>query len=89
MLGTPTYGGEAITNKNVGTYELTISLPQNTTTSNYNITYSPGELVVTPKSVSVTVDNISKTYDGLTGGSFTFKVSGMASSDTVAVFGTP
>lgn len=89
MLGTPTYGGEATTNKNVGTYELTISLPKNTTTSNYNITYIPGEFVVTPKSVSVTVDNVSKTYDGLTGGSFTFKVSGMASSDTVAVFGTP
>ena len=89
MLGRATYGGAASTNKNVGTYELTVSLPNNNVTNNYNITYLPGELEITPRSVTVSVNANSKIYDGLEGGNFTFTVNNMAKSDTVAIFGTP
>ena len=89
MLGTATYSGAASTNKNVGMYELTVSLPNNSVTKNYNITYLPGELEITPRSVTVSANATSKIYDGLEGGNFTFTVNNMVKSDTIAVFGTP
>ena len=89
MLGKATYGGAASTNKNVGVYELTVSLPKNSVTQNYNITYIPGESEITPRDVTVSVNANTKVYDGLEGGTFTFTVNNMASTDTIAVFGDP
>ena len=80
-LGTPIYSGSATTAKNVGVYELSVTLPANTYTNNYNITYVDGLFQITPKSVTVTVATISKIYDGQVGGNFSFTISGLVSSD--------
>ena len=89
-LGSATYGGEATTNKNVGTHTLTVTLNENSyPTKNYNITYVDGTFTVTPKSVTVSGVTISKVYDGHAGGDLDFTVSGLATGDTKASFGTP
>ena len=87
-LGTPTYGGSAQSAKNVGVYELTVALAQNTYTNNYNITYIDGTYEITPKEITITATNVSKTYDGQTGGSFDFTVSGLVSGEAKTVLGT-
>lgn len=88
-LGTPTYGGAATTDKNVGTHVLTARLPGNSVSNNYEITYVDGEFEITKKSVTVSVGATNKVYDGEGAFSFNYTVDGLANGDTVDVLGTP
>ena len=88
MLGTPVYGGEATTNKNAGAHKLTVTLPANSVTANYEITYEDGTYTITKKKVTVSFVSGSKTYDGKPG-SYDFEVNGLALSDSKSVLGTP
>ncbi len=56
--GSITYAGA---DKNVGTYTIT---PSGLTSSNYNISYNNGTLVVNKAPLTITANNIEKTYDG-------------------------
>lgn len=89
MLGTPTWGGSAYTQTGAGTHELTITLPKNTVTSNYEITYNPATCIINKKALTVNPVGQEKTYDGATFSGFDFEVTGLASGDTKAELGTP
>ena len=89
LLGTPQYSGAAKTDKNVGVHTLAVSLPSNTATNNYNITYIDGIFEITKKKVSVSVIENFKIYDGKIGGNFDFAINGLVSGDTEESFGTP
>ncbi len=88
MLGTPTWGGAAYTQKNAGSHELTVSLPNNAVTANYEITYIPATCIINKKALTVTAHSQSKIYDGTT---FVhdFDVSGLVSGDTKESLGDP
>ncbi len=90
-LGTPNFGGDATTNKNAGTYVLSLTLPVNTATNNYNITYVDAKYTITKKDLTVIANNGTKVYDGkvATSADFSFSVQGLAASDTTAMLGTP
>ncbi len=89
MLGAPTYGGDAGSNKNVGSYSLTVTLPTNTVTSNYNITYANATYSISKKDLQIIAVATDRAYDGSTGGNFTFEMNGLVEGDTAESFGTP
>ncbi len=89
MLGTPSYGGDAITNANAGVYTLTVELPVNTVTLNYNIEYVDSTYTISKKSLLIIAKATDRVYDGTKGGSFAFEINGLVESDSIDDFGTP
>ena len=90
MLGTPEYGGNAVDAKNAGCYTLTVKLPENDATNNYEITYVAGEFEITRRKVAVNVRSDSKVYDGLpVGNSFEYSIIGLVEGEDISSFGTP
>lgn len=81
QLGTPQFSGEATQNKNVGTHILSVSLPANAVTSNYQITTINGECQISPKPLTITAVGGTKVYNGLAGGTFSFKADGLVEGD--------
>lgn len=64
----------------VGTYPITCS---GLSSTNYTISYAPGQLTVTSGSVLVTADNVSRVY-GQANPAFTVSYSGFASGDSTS-----
>ncbi len=91
ILGTPAFEGTATTNKNAGTYVLSVKLPVNTATNNYNITYVDAKYTITKKDLTVIANNGTKVYDGkvATPADFSFSLQGLVASDTKEMLGTP
>ncbi len=84
------YGTGATANATVGTYTSSVT-PSTATggtfvTSNYNITYSKGNIIVGAKALNVTASNVNKTYGQLltgTAGSAAFTSTGLENGETI------
>ncbi len=88
-LGTPTYSGNGVGAIDVGSYTVSISLPNNDVTKNYDITYASASFTITKRALSIRAVASNKTYDGKTN-TFDFEVvSGLASAHTKNNLGTP
>ncbi|MFT0891555.1 MBG domain-containing protein [Pseudochelatococcus sp. G4_1912] len=84
--GTLTYGGTSQGAKNAGSYTITAG---GLTSSNYNIVYASGTLVITKATLTVTANDASKVYDATAwsgGNGVTY--SGFAGSETADPHGT-
>ena len=68
MLGDPIFGGAATNNPNATTtgHTLTVRLPSNDVTNNYDFTYEDADAIILKKSVTVTALDGTKVYDGTT-----------------------
>lgn len=67
MLGDPIFDGAATNNPNATAKEghtLTVSLPSNDVTNNYNFTYVDDKAYISPKAITVTAVGGTKVYDG-------------------------
>ncbi|RAI97833.1 hypothetical protein LX64_04881, partial [Chitinophaga skermanii] len=62
LTGSLSFTGNATTAVNVGTYTVT---PSGYTSTNYDITYNNGSLVISPVNLMVTATDVTKTYDGI------------------------
>ncbi|MBQ3507514.1 MAG: hypothetical protein IJA91_03090, partial [Clostridia bacterium] len=89
MLGSPSWSGNATNQKTAGTYQLKVSLPNNSVTANYEITYNPATCIINKKDLTVTVRSQEKTYDGKGFSNFAFDVNGLVSGETKSMLGTP
>ncbi len=89
MLGTPTYGGDAISNKNAGVHNLTVSLPKNDVTNNYSISYTPASFTISQKSLVITAYATDREYDGHAGRGFSYEIGELVAGDSEASFGAP
>lgn len=56
-LGTPTYGGDGVGAVNQGSYTVTVSLPVNAVTRNYEITYISADFTISKAQVALTWSN--------------------------------
>lgn len=88
-LGKATYGGPATTDKNVGDHKLTVQLPENAATNNYDITYIDGLWSIEPKDITVAATQEKKVYDSKTTTTFGYSVAGLVAGDTKELLGTP
>ena len=67
---------------NVGTYEIVVSVPKDTT-DDYIIETKSGKFTITPAKVSVKVDNVTKVYGSATP-EFTYKATGLVGKDVLS-----
>ena len=56
-LGTPVYSGSGVGAVNVGNYTVSISLPQNSVTRNYDITYTSASFTISKAQVALSWSN--------------------------------
>ncbi|MDE5654638.1 MAG: hypothetical protein K2I46_03420, partial [Clostridia bacterium] len=88
-LGTPTYGGSGVSAVDVGSYSVTVTLPDNDVTKNYEITYASASFTIFKRTLQISAVASNKTYDGKVN-TFDFEVvSGLASVHTKNSLGTP
>ncbi|MFD1745489.1 beta strand repeat-containing protein [Rhizobium helianthi] len=72
----------ANTASGVGTYDITKGTLTLANSSNYWMSFRPGQLTVTPRPISVTVDNITRTY-GDANPRLTYSANGLVNGDTI------
>jgi hypothetical protein len=88
ITGTPTYSTTATLTSNVGVYPVSMTNGSLNAT-NYTFTFFDGNLTVTKANLVVTPNAATRAY-GAVNPSFTFGVTGLKNSDTIAVVsGTP
>jgi uncharacterized repeat protein (TIGR02543 family) len=85
LTGTITYGGTAVTAKDV--FDNYTIIPSGYTSPNYNITFQNGTLEITKAELVVKADNKSKVYDGKVFTGFTVSFTGFAEGQTAASLG--
>ena len=88
-LGTPVYGGNAVSAVYVGDYTLSVSFEENAVNRNYDITYTPDTFSISKKTLTVNALATDKVYDGEAGGVFSVSASGLVTKDTLKSLGTP
>ncbi len=85
MLGDPIYGGAATNNPNANMagHTLTVKLPDNAVTNNYDFDYVDDKAIIIPRSIIVTAVGGTKAYDGTTNyrSYVSFEVEGIMDAD--------